>query len=460
VRSATGETIDRVELIDQIRHSGHDFIGQEPLNASTSPLLAADDAELRPAPIVVRFYVAATANGYQVLPGGLARVPGAAAGYAGQMPESEVSKDTWVLSAEPVDEFSLMAQQHEEGRLRRSGRDLPSRAADHLFWLGRYTERAEAAVRLLRSLVIRLQGETGGSRLPVSPERVAALLIAHKHLPPRRGRRAAQLGVGAVQTELWSILFDSDSRDGLATVLGNVRRTAEVVRERLSFDAYRILTELTNVPEDWSVGSRRDTESALRLLNRLIQYLAAFSGMAMENMTRGYGWRFLDMGRRIERVRTMVLLVQQLAVQGDAEADGGLDLLLELADSAMTYRSRYHASAQSTRVLDLLLADESNPRSIAYQALTINRHLNDLPHTDADGLITPDQRVARQLVSELQLADMHLLSESVNRSQSRARLERFTRRLEKGIDELSSLISHHFSSHSIPTRVSGSPRVK
>ena len=448
-----GETISREALVEQIQQSGYDFVAQEPLQASESPILGRD-LDLQAAPVVVRFYVAATDNGYEVMPGGLARVV-AAPGRT--QADSEISKDTWVLSHEPVDGFSLLAQRQGDNRLRRSTRELPSRAADNLFWLGRYAERAEAAVRLLRSLVMRLEGEVGDTRRPVSLDRIVTLLVANKHMPQRRARRVAQAGRDAVQTELWALLFDADSRDGLATVLGNVRRTAEVVRERLSFDAFRILTELTDVPRSHGFGVRRDIEGALRLLNRLIQYLAAFSGMGMENMTRGYGWRFLDMGRRIERVRTMIGLLQQLVVPGDPEKDGGLDLLLELADSKMTYRGRYHASPQTTRVLDLVLADDSNPRSVLFQAVTIDEHLGQLPHTDPDGVMTGDLRVARQLVTEIELAARHAIGETLSRSGHRARLERLTRRIESDMMELSDLITQHFFSHSKATRVSGSP---
>jgi uncharacterized alpha-E superfamily protein len=174
-------------------------------------------------------------------------------------------------------------------------------------------------------------------------------------------------------------------------------------------------------------------------------------------MTRGYGWRFLDMGRRIERIRTMILLVQKLLVDGHPEEDGGLDLLLELADSTMTYRTRYHAPPQMTRVLDLLLADETNPRSVGFQANTIGRHLSELPHVDPDGMTTLDRRTARKLASELELADMEQLATSISRSGSRARLDRLMRRIEKEVIELSDLISHRYFSHSTATRVTGSP---
>ena len=225
----------------------------------------------------------------------------------------------------------------------------------------------------------RLGGEMGSTRNLVSPERVVSMLIVQKHLSARRGRRAMQEGREAVERELWTILFDPECRDGLATVLDNVRRTAEVVRERLSFDTFRILRDLTEVIHAWELSPGHETDDALRLLNRLIQYLAAFNGMVMENMTRGYGWRFLDMGRRLERLRTIIQLIQQLAVRGDPESDGALELLLELADSTMTYRARYQASPRVPGVLDLLLSDDSNPRSAVFQIATLGEHMQHLP---------------------------------------------------------------------------------
>jgi uncharacterized alpha-E superfamily protein len=287
-----------------------------------------------------------------------------------------------------------------------------------------------------------------------------SLLVAQKHMSARRGKRAMQSGRSAVEKELWAILFDPESRDGLANVLSNVRRTADVVRERLSFDAFRILTDLTSVPRAPERAQTQDTDQALRFLNRLIQYLSAFSGMVMENMTRGYGWRFLDMGRRIERARSLIELVQQLAVSGNPEQDGALDLLLELADSKMTYRGRYHSIPQLARVLDLLLADESNPRAILFQVTTLNEHLSVLPHTGNDGMITADQRITTRLSGDLKLADPFKLSTTRNASGSRFQLARLTRRVDQGIDELSDEISHYFFSHSAATRISGSLRTE
>jgi uncharacterized alpha-E superfamily protein len=264
-----------------------------------------------------------------------------------------------------------------------------------------------------------------------------------------------QEGREAVQQELWTILFDPECKDGLATVLGNVRRNADAVRERLSFDTFRILRDLTEVSQSSELSPGHETDDALRLLNRLIQYLAAFNGMVAENMTHGYGWRFLDMGRRLERVRAMAQLVQQLAVRGEGHDDGALELLLELADSTMTYRGRYHAAPQLSAVLDLLLCDETNPRSAIYQIATLDEHIRHLPTGEDEGMLTADQRLVTRLKNELKLADPVELGSGVVRFDTRIDLDRLLRRIERDVHELSDHIAERFFSHSSTMRVGG-----
>ena len=448
---------ERARLVHEIERNGYDFVGQDPAALSTAPIWSSANT-LQAAPVTLRVYVAATEKGYQVMPGGLTRVAQGEDPLAPWLEAGDVSKDTWVLSDQPVEQFSLLAQRQANLRLHRGGRELPSRLADSLFWLGRYTERAEGAVRLFRSLVIRLGGEMGSTRSLVSPERVVSMLIQQKHLSVRRGRRAMQEGREAVERELWTILFDPECRDGLATVLGNVQRNADAVRERLSFDTFRILRDLTEIGKSSELSPGHETDDALRLLNRLIQYLAAFNGMVSENMTHGYGWRFLDMGRRLERTRGMIQLLQQLAVRPEAPNDGQLDLLLELADSTITYRGRYHAAPQLPAVLDLLLCDETNPRSAVYQILTLADHIEHLPSPEDDGIMTLDQRVATRLSSELRLADPAELGASVGRFETRIELDRLARRIDREVHELSDHIAERFFSHSSAKRVGGTRR--
>jgi uncharacterized alpha-E superfamily protein len=267
-----------------------------------------------------------------------------------------------------------------------------------------------------------------------------------------------QEGREAVKDELWTILFDPECKDGLATVLGNVRRNAEAVRERLSFDMFRILRDLTEVRQSSELAPGRETDDALRVLNRLIQYLAAFNGMVAENMTHGYGWRFLDMGRRLERIRSMMQTVQQLAARGDAHDDGALELLLELADSTMTYRGRYQATPQRSAVLDLLLCDETNPRSAVYQVLRLAEHMERLPQTEEHGILAPHQRLVTRMSSELRLADAEELGATTSRFDARIELDRLARRIDRDVHQLSDQIAVRYFSHSSPRRVGGSGR--
>jgi uncharacterized alpha-E superfamily protein len=214
------------------------------------------------------------------------------------------------------------------------------------------------------------------------------------------------------------------------------------------------------VVHSWELSPGHETDDALRLLNRLIQYLAAFNGMVMENMTRGYGWRFLDMGRRLERMRAMIQLIQQLAVRGEPQDDGALELLLELADSTMTYRGRYQAAPQLPAVLDLLLSDETNPRSAVFQILTLSEHMRQLPGAGDDGIMSADQRIVLRLSNELRLADPAELGTTTSRFDTRVELDRLVRRIDRDVHHLSDHIAEHYFSHSSPKRTSGARRVE
>jgi uncharacterized alpha-E superfamily protein len=194
------------------------------------------------------------------------------------------------------------------------------------------------------------------------------------------------------------------------------------------------------------LGGYLDVGTSLEMLDNAIRSLAAFSGMEMENMTRNHGWRFLDMGRRLERAKHHAGVMRSLLVGGDPEEDGGLILLLELADSFMTYRSRYLTTPILPPVIDLLLLDETNPRSIAFQIAALSDLADQLPR-DADSVVRSDQqRIILSLLTEIRLCDIVTLCET-RASGRRLALDGVFASILTKLPKLSELISRDYFSH-------------
>lgn len=445
---------EQAALAQSIARRGHEYVGREIVTPSTAPFWGAHD-QLRPVPLTLRLYLTATKDGYTVMPGGLARVSVQSDPRGHWHEPGDFSKDTWVRGSGVFDNQVVVPPPHHPVLLRRGGKDLPSRTADNLFWLGRYIERTEGAIRLLRSLFLRTSGEAGLSDEPETLSRLVSLLVMQKHLSPRRAKRAVDGGVDMIEAELRTILFDPDSPDGLALILQNVRRTAELIRHRLSQDTWSILIELTSVPKEWTRTKGQSIDDAIRLLSRMIQHLAAVNGMVMENMTRSYAWRFLEMGRRLERVRHLSKLIRHLASRGTPEATGALNLLLEVTDSSITYRTRYRAEAKLAAVLDLLLADETNPRSVIFQLQTVDAHMDDLPHEETAVSLNPAQKIITRVCTDIRLTDMIQVAELTNTTKVRPDLVRLLKKLDQGVHQLSDIVAHTYFSHSLSQRISG-----
>ncbi len=438
------EAPDRLD--GQMRLKPYDIVGVERIRPSTAPCLTSD-GRLVPVPMIMRVYLAATGDGYRVLPGGLVKVSGQDLGE-----DSHRSKDVWVLSEQEIEPETLI-KPLRAATLKRSDRDLPSKTADDLFWLGRYFERADGGVRLYRNLFLRLAGEASLGNAPVAQNILTALLVSQGRLSPSRARRALAAGSRAVEHEIWHVLFDPDSPDSLAQVLGNVARTADHVRERLSADAWRIIERLTSVPNlRWRVHTVSD---AVHVLNDLVEAQSAVNGLIHENMTRGYGWRLLDLGRRIERARFTVRVLRELTVRADRDLPGVLGLQLELADSLITYRSRYRAEPQIPAVLDLVLADESNPRSLAFQLNIMRSHLEVMPLEDLHGRLSRTQKLLISLHTEVILADVDKLATTISSGGTRTHLNRLLNRSERGVETLTELITQTYFSHSVGHHVTG-----
>ena len=248
------------------------------------------------------------------------------------------------------------------------------------------------------------------------------------------------------------MLFRSE---GLPPILKALHHSATVVRDRLSMDAWRLLNPL-GAP---ATLSARPVSAAAAEIEGWLTKIAAFNGLAMENTTRGLGWRFLELGRRIERaIQTASTARTLVSVAGDAEP-ASLEALLEVCDSTMTYRSRYYTGLRPDAVLDLVVSDDSNPRAIAFQLVTVNEHLRHLPRERPGTLATPEHRMAATCLAELRRADMRRLTDVPDPANplNRPALDRFAANLANDLAALSDVLGEAYFKHAIPALVAHSP---
>ena len=434
---------------ERIAQRGFAYLAREPMRLSTVPVI--DRQGLHPAPFALRVFVAASPDGYVAMPGGLARLCPPQPGRAFDFGRFGDGKDTWVLA-----DAALRPDRKRRGRagaveLRRTGRELPSRTADNLFWLGRNAERAEAIMRQARSSLLRLVDDDRPAEDLLAIDRVLRAMFAKAGIaPPTEAELAAGPRVG-LERELGELVFDAERDYGLRRTLRDLARTASLSRERLSGDSWRILHGLqpdsfVRRPGLAVPGRRAQVAGVLGPLDEGIQRLAAFSGMGTENMTRSYGWRFLDMGRRVERSIQMTALLESLLTAEEPEDDGSLILALDVADSFMTYRSRYLLTPQLAPVLDLLLLDETNPRSVAFQIEALAVHLDHLPRAVAHGPASIAQDIVHGLLADLRSADIDRLSRR-SRLGDRPELKALLAGVAADLARLASGIARTYFSH-------------
>jgi uncharacterized circularly permuted ATP-grasp superfamily protein/uncharacterized alpha-E superfamily protein len=427
-------------LVARMRARPHEYVGQEEVPLSTAPVL--DGAGLHPRHVGTRSYLVASGDGYAIMPGGLTRVASSDESLVVSMQRGGGSKDTWVLSVEPVSEFSLLGAMGAPVELTRGGKDLPSRVADDLFWLGRYTARCEGTVRLLRGVLARLAERSAVGGVPELPVLLQALAsrVAGAGTPAvgERGRR--------LERELAALLVDGERAGSVRSLVASVARMARTVRDRMPAGAWRLVAEL-----DGALGGRRDAQlrrpaEAIERLDALFVRLAALGGLVTDGMTRAEGWRFLDVGRRLERAIQMVDLLRTTLVEPVAEEAPVLEALLELSDSLMTYRRRYQSRLQAHAVLDLLLADETNPRALVFQLVEIEAHVRELPRETEGVGPSPEERIVIEVLTAVRLARIEELAREDERGR-RAALGAHLGRIASTLPALSELLSQSYLSH-------------
>lgn len=338
------------------------------VSLSTTPAFAG--GHLVPRRLALRMFLARTPEGWTVMPGGFARIGGACDSALPAMQQGEAAADVWIMSHGPADKQTLIASSTVGAQ--RTTPYLPSRAAENLFWLGRYVERAEFVIRLLRAWHVRLM-ETG------TPESELLQSIA---------TFLAGYGSGP----------DQGIPEGVSTSIRSALGSAARVRERFSVDGWMALADLERTMRDIAPRIRPGADAA-HMTGVLLRKINGFSGLVHENMYQSMGWRFLSMGRALERGLSMVDALAWFA--GPDAPEGALDVLVEVGDSVMSHRRRFSVATNRDTVLDLLALDQLNPRSVLFQLRQLYTHIDALPGSGPDAPLTSLERAAMLLHADV-----------------------------------------------------------
>lgn len=444
---------EREDLVCRLRAHPSQYVAQEHVDLSTAPTWTG--SEISPRHVVLRVFAAWDGSGYTVMPGGLTRVSTAASSLVVTMQLGGGSKDTWVLGREEEPPPAAPRPRRHLAALSRTSSNLPSRVADNLFWLGRYAERLESVVRLVRVLLPALSGEADYGRA-ASLDTAIHLLTGLLYLP----REILHLSLYEQRRQttrlLKELIYDPSQTAGAGWNLKQLRRVASQLKELLSGDTWRVFQrlefDLARTPAS-NLDQRLDRE--MTLLDEAVMSISAFSGLLMENTTRGHGWRFLDIGRRIERGVQLCEWLRCGLASAPAAAEPHLELLLRLADSSITYRTRNLAAPQAGLVLDLLLADESNPRSLGFQVATLSELVSNLPRLDPSGRIGVEQKIVLKALTAIRLARIDDLADP-GPSGQRAELSAMLDALRSDLLELSEELTAGYLSHLLPLRMMAS----
>jgi uncharacterized circularly permuted ATP-grasp superfamily protein/uncharacterized alpha-E superfamily protein len=354
---------------------------QEYLPLSQAPSWSAGHIVPRAAMLRV-FVIADGEGGWNVLPGGLTRIASREQQIV-SMQRGGSSMDTWVTTRGAVDTFSMLPAQLRPEDIVPAHRPVSSRAAENLFWMGRYTERAENDVRLANVALTWLNSDEDNAGQLFA---AVAALCQRSGLAPA----APTLSVRMFESTLLAELAGEDAQGGVSRNLGALAYAAGQIRDRLSPDHWRLVVTANELFRRMAAGGKdRDAETpatapdVLRALKNLGMQLSAITGSQTDRMTRDDGWRLLTIGRQIERLSAMAGLLGELFRRNAVLGDSGFNILLDLFDSKITYRAYYPGRQEVPALLNLLVQEPANPRSIACVLSVLRKEVARLPATVA-----------------------------------------------------------------------------
>jgi uncharacterized circularly permuted ATP-grasp superfamily protein/uncharacterized alpha-E superfamily protein len=457
-----GQWLDKKQLADlrfAIQSRPHLYIGQEHVSFSTAPSFI--NGHLEPMNTVLRTFLVAQNDHYAVMPGGLTRSSSEKGNFLlVSNQKGGISKDTWIIGAEAEPIVSSLNKPANYSRTSASNTDqkgvLPSRTAENLFWVGRYTERALSTARLLRTVLRNLNESNSIAQEPdaICQQTLLKALTQLTRTYPGFVDKGSQAKLQKPLPEVLSIILDTSRPGSLSYTLKSLFRSVYAVRDRWSMDSWRVIDTLEKEWQTLETKQQADhPETTLRhvqnALDHLITTLVAFMGLNTETLSREQGWLLLDAGRRIELSLALISMVRStLVVLQEAPAEYALqEAILTSNESLITYRFQYRTYLELQTVLDLLLMDTTYPRSLAYQLAQLQNHLSAFPRKQSNQRLSPEEKLIMEAFTTLRLAEVSQLVKIEEDATIREDLDSFLAAMSRLLSKTSEVITLTFFNH-------------
>lgn len=442
-------TKERDLLKQQITAKPHLFVGQEQIRFSTVPSLI--DGHIEPRNAVMRhFLVAQQEADYQVMPGGLTQVARDKGTFVVSSQAGGISKDTWVLSNKPEKHLSLWPQAGQRKKIEASSDSLSSRVADNLFWVGRNIERVEITARLLRVVLIKhkqTQEFNDNDDIRCLGGLLQILTQVSATYPGFLTNDQALLL--SPQQELFAIATQYQRTGSLAASIQNFVQAAVSVRDIWSHDTWRSIDKIQRLWQQYTQAQNDDLDFMLDHLDNLIEAIVSFTGYSNESMSRETAWLLLDGGRRLERAFELNILIQSAltSYQEDTVLNQVLESVLTALDCLSLYKRRYRSYVECSLVLELLILDETHPRSVQYQLKKLYDHISALPREQRKGKLSEAERESFQAYTDLRLTSIEDIAGSSNEALNNNALIQLLMNTNQLLLQISKTVTQTYFSH-------------
>ena len=447
VRPSELSAAQLADLIANIRQQPQQFVAQEALQTAAIPTMY--QGKLQPRPAILRSFSVAGDASYTVMPGGLTRVGMNADSWLITNQTGSANKDTWVVASEPERALSTEPAA-EQTSARLQSYSLPSRVVENLYWLGRYAERAECSLRLLRTVFVLLNGT---EELPRKPKELLLHAVTEVTSTFPGFRNGNPNLVDNPEEELLSVMLDGSRMGSVRSCLHAMINCAEESKELLSSDTMRVINDIRDGLDGLDHALRGGLMSAPEeALDPFVTALMALSGLTQESMIRGVGWRFMEIGRRLERgLQTVTLLRLLMAHElNETEQKSILQAMLLILEVLITYRRRYRGKLDVVRGLELVLLDTSNPRSLLYQIELLQTHISQLPEVGISSReLQAEERALLEAVSTLRLSHLVDLAKANEKDSRREHLDQTLARLYHLLTTTGTAVSDKYFDHRV-----------